>query len=241
MALFGGPVAAAIRSQALQFCRIGPHNPALPPTVLLACPYHATLDPVQQAAGRPFQPVGQLPCPPFIRTELLAGGAMPVRGPESQLAPQRLDTGNTPAISAAQRWKAVARELAGNGVQRPAGMRQFLDAGTEAGVITPVGVAGKGPYQHAFRLAAPSPGHPHPHLLARALCRDRHLLDHPADQLFSVRIRRRGGVPPRRKSGGELANRRAFLTRQDARLLLEEAVLLFPPRRLRAHPPPPGA
>ncbi len=166
---------------------------------------------------------------------------MPVRVPESQLAPQRLDTGNTPALAAAQRRKAVARELAGNGVQRPAGIRQFLDAGTEAGVITPVGVAGKGPYQHAFRLAAPSPGHPHPHLLARALCRDRDLLDHLADQLFAVRIRRRGSVPPRRKSGGELANRRAFLTRQDARLRLEEAVLLFLQRRLRVHLLLPGA
>src|SRR5258708_25307210 len=146
MAMLGGPVAAAIRSQALPFCCIGPHHPALPPTGLLAGRTHATPDPVQQAAGRHFQPVGQLPCPPFIRTELLAGGAMPVRVPESQLAPQRLDTGNTPAISAAQRWKAVALELAGNGVQRPAGMRQFLDAGTEAGGITPVRGAGPAPH-----------------------------------------------------------------------------------------------
>src|SRR5260370_6693435 len=150
MAMCGGPVAAAIRAQALQFCRIGPHHPALPPTVLLACPYHATLDPVQPAAGRPFQPVGQLPCPPCIRTELRAGGAMPVRVPESQLAPPRLDTGNTPAISAAHRWKAVALELAGTGVQRPAGMRQCLDAGPEAGGLTPPGVAGE-------RTAPPPP------------------------------------------------------------------------------------
>src|SRR5260370_4247441 len=157
---------------------------------------------------------------------------MLVRVPESQLAPQRLDTGNTPALSAAQRWKAVALELAGNGVQRPAGMRQFLDAGTEAGVITPVGVAGNGPYQHAFRLAAPSPGNPDPHLLARALYRDRDLLDHLSDNLFAVRIRRRGSVPQRRNIGGELANSRAFLTRQDARLLLEEAMILFLQRLL---------
>src|SRR5260370_21511584 len=108
---------------------------------------------------------------------------MVVRVPQSQPAPQRLDTGNTPAPRAAQRWKAVGRELAGNGVQRPTGMRQFLDAGTEAGVITPVGVAGNGPYQHAFRLAASRPGNPDPHLLARALRLHFHLLDHLSDNL----------------------------------------------------------
>src|SRR5258707_6738246 len=128
---------------------------------------------------------------------------MLVRVPESQLAPQRLDTGNTPAPRAAQRWKAVGRELAGNGVQRPTGMRQFLDAGTEAGVITPVGVAGNGPYQHALPLAAPSPGNPDPHPLAPALCRDLDLLDHLSDPLLSVRIRRRWRVPHRPALVGE--------------------------------------
>src|SRR5260370_38632841 len=147
---------------------------------------------------------------------------MLVRVPESQLAPQRLDTGNTPALSAAQRWKAVALELAGNGVQRPAGMRQFLDAGTEAGVITPVGVAGNGPYQHAFRLAAPSPGNPDPHLLARALCRDRDLLDHLSYHLFAVRSRRRGSVPQRRSSVGALPYRRPVLNRLVDQLLQDD-------------------
>jgi Transposase IS116/IS110/IS902 family len=36
--MFGGNVAVSIGVQALQFRRIGPHDPALPPTVLLACP-----------------------------------------------------------------------------------------------------------------------------------------------------------------------------------------------------------
>ena len=134
-----------------------------------------------------------------------------MRVPQSHLAPQRLDTGHTPAVSAVQRWRAVGLELVRNSRQRPTRRRQFLDTGTEMGVIAPVGVAGNGPYQHTVRLAASRPGHADPDLLARTLRLHLYPLDHLADDFFAVRIRGGRSAPQCRNVGSELANRVAFL------------------------------
>jgi hypothetical protein len=108
-----------------------------------------------------------------------------------------------------------------------------LDAGTQARVITAPCVARNGTDQHPLRLTASRPGDPDAHLLARALRIHRYALDHLPENLFAVRIRRRGRVPQRRDIGGELANGVAFLTRQDAQLLLEDAMIRVLQRLLR--------
>src|SRR5262249_12014526 len=128
-AIVGSDVAVSICPQALQLGRIGPHNPTLPPTGLLARLHQAMLHPVDEAVVRHLQPLGQLSDPPFILPERVTRLPervtrlpAPVRRAQSQLAPQRLHTRPTPAPCRAQGGIPITLELGGNGVQRPSGV-----------------------------------------------------------------------------------------------------------------------
>src|SRR5207248_1923713 len=78
-----------------------------------------------------------------------------------------------------------------------------------------------------FGAEAASPGDRHVDALTRALHGDDDALDHLADDLLPLRLRRGRCVPQRRNILGEMSNRRTLLCRQAARLRAQRTVALL--------------
>src|SRR5262249_43072392 len=97
------------------------------------------------------------------------GVAMPVGVAQSQGSSQRLHAGNTPVVTSPQWRIALCGELVCDGIERPTRARQVLDAGTQAGIVRALRIAGDGTYEPTFRLPTPCPGDTYAHLFTRAL------------------------------------------------------------------------